>query len=199
MRNLREETNVSDGPPVEHSIMKRAWPYALALAVVVTGCYLALAPLLRSLNPGPTATASAALTGSNTTTVSQSKAIPLEVIQKGAGFTAYVGSSTKKKAKKASHKTVVPPVTTTHVFVTPPTSSTSGTSSSSSSSSSSTSTNAPKTPTAKTSTSKTAAANTRKSQVVGGAINQNDNGGFAGQGNGDQTMAGGKTSTLAGN
>ena len=33
--------------------MKRAWPYALALAVVVTGCYLALAPLLRSLSPAP--------------------------------------------------------------------------------------------------------------------------------------------------
>jgi len=32
-----EEANVSDGPPVEHSIMKRAWPYALALAIVVTG------------------------------------------------------------------------------------------------------------------------------------------------------------------
>ena len=56
--NVLEKANVSDGPPVEHSIMKRAWPYALALAVVVTGCYLALTPLLRSLSPAPTTSSS---------------------------------------------------------------------------------------------------------------------------------------------
>ena len=57
-----EETNVSDAPPAEQSNMKRAWPYALALAVVVTGCYLALAPLLRSLSPGPTKSTASQLT-----------------------------------------------------------------------------------------------------------------------------------------
>ena len=51
--------------------MKRAWPYALALAVVVTGCYLLLAPLLRSLSPTPTTSASQLSQVSNSVTVEQ--------------------------------------------------------------------------------------------------------------------------------
>jgi hypothetical protein len=197
MRNQREEANVSDGPPVEHSIMKRAWPYALALAVVVTGCYLALVPLLRSLNPGPTATASATLVGSSTTTVSQSKVIPFSGTASDHGFTALVKQpASKKKAKKTSVKGKpghTSTATTTHEFVTPTTPTTS---TSTSSSPPSTSTNTVKT-TAKT-PAKKPAANTQRAPV-GGTIDQTDNGGFAGQGNGDSTMAGGKTSTLAGN
>jgi hypothetical protein len=194
MRNQREEANVSDGPPVEHSIMKRAWPYALALAVVVTGCYLALAPLLRSLNPGPTTTASATLLGSSTTTVSESKVIAFSGGTAAVhGFTANV--TPKKKAKKILVKgKPAHTATTTHVYVSPTTPSTSGTSSTSSSTS--TSTNTVKT-TSKT-PAKKPAANTQRAPV-GGTIDQTDNGGFAGQGNGDSTMAGGKTSTLAGN
>jgi hypothetical protein len=196
MRNQREEANVSDGPPVEHSIMKRAWPYALALAVVVTGCYLALAPLLRSLNPGPTATASATLVGSSTTTVSESKVIPLSGVAPRHGFTALV--QTKKKAKKTTthgkpaHTSTA--ATTAH-FVAPSTPTTSGTSSSSGSTSTTTTT--VKTAT-KTPSTKKPAANSQR-PAIGGTIDQSDNGGFAGQGNGDSTMAGGKTSTLAGN
>jgi hypothetical protein len=194
MRNQREEANVSDGPPVEHSIMKRAWPYALALAVVVTGCYLALAPLLRSLNPGPTASASATLVGSSTTTVSESKVIPISGgTASDHGFTALV--QTKKKAKKTGTAGKPAHTATTTHFVTPPTPTTSNTPSSSSSTS--TTTNTVKT-TTKTPPTKTTAANNRRAPV-GGTIDQSDNGGFAGQGNGDSTMAGGKTSTLAGN
>jgi hypothetical protein len=197
MRKLREEANVSDGPPVEHSIMKRAWPYALALAVVVTGCYLALVPLLRSLNPGPTATQSAALSGSGTTTVASSKSIPLVGTSSSHGFTALDPTAKKKTVKKVATKTSkrhsVQTSTTTHEFVTPTQPSSSTTTSSSSST---TSTPPAKTAPTKT-TSKTPAANTRARAQVGGTIDQNDNGGFAGKNHGDSTMAGGKTSTLA--
>jgi hypothetical protein len=198
MRKLREEANVSDGPRVEHSIMKRAWPYALALAVVVTGCYLALVPLLRSLNPGPTATQSQALSGSGTTTVSSSKTIVLVGTSHSHGFTALdpTAKKTVKKAAKKSSKRNSPPVsTTTHEFVTP-TQPTTSSSTVSSSSSSSTSTPPAKTTPTKT-TPKTTAASNRARAQVGGTIDQADNGGFAGKGNGESTMAGGKSSTLA--
>jgi hypothetical protein len=174
--------------------MKRAWPYALALAVVVTGCYLALVPLLRSLNPGPTATQSAALQGSRTTTVSSSKNVVVVSVSPAHGFTALdAAKKTVKKAAKKSSKRNTPAVSTpTHEFVTP----TQPTTSNTASSSSSTTTPPPAKTTPVKTTPKTTAANNRTRQV-GGTINQADNGGFAGKGNGDSTMAGGKSSTLA--
>jgi hypothetical protein len=105
---MLEKANVSDGPPVERSIMKRAWPYALALAVVVTGCYLALVPLLRSLSPAPTASATSQLVqGTGTTTVKQTAKADVLFNSKAQKTTSKFVSalapktSTKKKAKKA--------------------------------------------------------------------------------------------------
>jgi hypothetical protein len=194
MRTPREEANVSDGPPVEHSIMKRAWPYALALAVVVTGCYLALTPLLRSLNPGPTATPAAALLGSSTTTVAQTKSTGFVIPgpQHGAtSFASALPTATKKKTRKATKKVAV--ATQTPIFVQSTTPTDGGTSLNTTSTTSTTSTPARK-PSTKTAASKTASL----PRSVGGGINQNDNGGFAGQSNGNSSMTGGKTSSLAG-
>jgi hypothetical protein len=102
---MLEEANVSDGPPVEHSIMKRAWPYALALAVVVTGCYLALVPLLRSLSPAAPRSATSPLARvANVTTVPTSKGI---LVYRGPrGASSFVGNltTTKKTTKKTAKK-----------------------------------------------------------------------------------------------
>jgi hypothetical protein len=102
---MLEEANVSDGPPVEHSIMKRAWPYALALAVVVTGCYLALVPLLRSLSPAPASSATSPLAkGNNVIPVGKSKVIKFESPKVGKqSFVANL-TTTKKKTKKTAKK-----------------------------------------------------------------------------------------------
>ena len=51
--------------------MKRAWPYAVALAIVVTGCYLALTPLLRSLSPGATTSSNSLQQQATSATVGQ--------------------------------------------------------------------------------------------------------------------------------
>jgi hypothetical protein len=171
--------------------MKRAWPYALALAVVVTGCYLLLAPLLRSLSPAPTTSASQLSHGSNSVTVG--KAPTLVFVKTKAGQQVFV--SNLKTAKKAK-KTKKPPVKTTPTtqsstgFANNDTASSSGSSSSSSSSNSTTPTQ--KAPT-KTTPSSTGAKN--KGSVGGAIIDQGQAGnGFATQGNdgpvtGSQTLA----------
>jgi hypothetical protein len=196
MRTSREKANVSDGPPVEHSIMKRAWPYALALALVVTGCYLAMAPLLRSLNPGPTGTSAQPLPGVHTTTVPQvNKQPPVQFESNNAGFTSRV-KVTVKKAKKATTKKHAK-VAQTPIFVSPTTTNTPSSSSSSTTTSSSNTvtTRTPAKP--KTNTTKPVSNTARPSGVVSGTIDQADNGGFAGQGNGNSTLPGGKSSTVA--
>jgi hypothetical protein len=100
---MLEEANVSDGPPVEHSIMKRAWPYALALAVVVTGCYLALVPLLRSLSPAPASSATSPLARvGNVMKIGKTKVI--SVVSPEHGKNTFVGLSPAKKTKKAKAK-----------------------------------------------------------------------------------------------
>ena len=173
--------------------MKRAWPYALALAVVVTGCYLALAPLLRSLTPGPTGTQAVTLVSSRTTTVPATNASPAVVLKSNdPGFTSQVKVAVKKTTKKSSKKTAN--VVQTPVFVSPP-----ATTSNSSPSTTSSSTTTTTTPSSKPkSTGKTASTNsTRLPRSVGGGIDQADNGGFAGQGNGDSAVTGGKSSTVA--
>jgi hypothetical protein len=180
---MREETNVSDGPPVEHSIMKRAWPYALALAVVVTGCYLALAPLLRSLSPDPTTSAtSRQLTqGSDTVTVGQQAVKQIKFnspVKVGSTFVGNLKTTKKKKVKKP----VTTPTATTGFANNPPSSSSSSSSSrgsSNSSSSSSSSSSTPKsTPKTTTPPAKTASKGARS--VGGGSVDQATDGGFAG-------------------
>jgi hypothetical protein len=111
---MLEETNVSDGPPAEHSIMKRAWPYALALAVVVTGCYLALAPLLRSLSPAPTTSAASPLTHApNVTTVPTSKEYHYDSPKVGSNKFVNNLAATKKKTKKTKKRVTTTPTVTT--------------------------------------------------------------------------------------
>jgi hypothetical protein len=187
MRKQREKANVSDGPPVEHSIMKRAWPYALALAVVVTGCYLALAPLLRSLNPGPTTSATRVLGAANTITVGSAKTISL--FSTSNGSTQYASALPvihKKTAKKAHKKVVVS--STTPDFATSTTSSNTTQSSGTSQSS---------TPPAKTSTTSTPKKSSKGSaKVVGGSAPQDDNAGLAGQTNGEDSVGGGTSSAV---
>jgi hypothetical protein len=165
---MLEETNVSDGPPVEHSIMKRAWPYALALAVVVTGCYLALAPLLRSLSPAPTTSAASPLTrGHNVTTVGKSKGI--NVVRSPRVTSSFVGNlktntkktTTKKKAKKS---TVTTPTATTG-FATNQTST------------STTPSTITKTPKKSSSTPTKTASKAKGASVVGGKVDATPTGG----------------------
>jgi hypothetical protein len=170
--------------------MKRAWPYAVALAVVVTGCYLLLAPLLRSLSPAPTTSASQLSQGSNSTTVGKAPTIIFRSPNHGA--TQFASAlTTKKKAKKAK-KTRKPTLTTPSTGFAGNTTSTSSSGSSSSGSSSSSSTpSTPKTP-AKKPSSSTGAAN---KPAIGGKIDQSQAGtGFAGTGN-DAPVTGGSTLT----
>ncbi len=167
--------------------MKRAWPYALALAVVVTGCYLVLAPLLRSLSPAPTASATRLNQTSNTTTVGRSKTF--NFVGKTHGQNSYASAlTTKKKAKKVAKKPVK--TTTPQVSAPPaPSSNTTGFANNPPSSSSSSST--PKsTPTTPSTTTKSA---NRKNSAVGGQIDQSqsDNG-FAGP-TGNGPVTGGQT------
>jgi hypothetical protein len=172
---------------VEQSIVKRAWPYALALAVVVTGCYLVLAPLLRSLSPAPAASATRLNQTSNTTTVGRSKTF--NFVGKAHGQNSYASAlTTKKKAKKVAKKPVK--TTTPQVSAPPaPSSNTTGFANNPPSSSSSSST--PKsTPTTPSTTTKSA---NRKNSAVGGQIDQSqsDNG-FAGP-TGNGPVTGGQT------
>jgi hypothetical protein len=171
---------------VEQSIVKRAWPYALALAVVVTGCYLVLAPLLRSLSPAPAASATRLNQTSNTTTVGRSKTF--NFVGKAHGQNSYASAlTTKKKAKKAAKKPVK--TTTPQVTAPAPSSNTTGFANNPPSSSSSSST--PKsTPTTPSTTTKSA---NRKNSAVGGQIDQSqsDNG-FAGP-TGNGPVTGGQT------
>jgi hypothetical protein len=180
---MREETNVSDGPPAEHSIMKRAWPYALALAVVVTGCYLALAPLLRSLSPAPTtsATARQLTQGSNTVTVGQQAVKQITFnsrVKVGSTFVGNLKTTKKKKVKKPATTT-----TTTGGFAAnPPSSSSSSSSASGSSSSSGGSSGPSSTPTSTPKTTSPPAKTASKGprSVGGGSVDQATDGGFAG-------------------
>ena len=168
--------------------MKRAWPYALALAVVVTGCYLALAPLLRSLSPAPTTSANRLSRTSNTTTVGKAKTI--KYVSPNHGTNGFVNNlaAKKKKAKKVAKtpaKTTTPKVNTSA----PSSNSTGVSNAPSSSSSNSTPRTTPTTPASPTKTTN------RKNSAVGGQINQGQGGdGFAsptGSGNvvGGQTLA----------
>jgi hypothetical protein len=170
---------------VEHSIMKRAWPYAVALAVVVTGCYLALTPLLRSLSPGATTSTSSISKIQTTITVGQAKGTTI-ILSPNAGqqrFVSNIPETTKKTTKKTVKKTVKssPPSTTD----------TTGFATGSPSSSSQTT----KTPTvkAKTKTVK------RGTGSVNGAVDPANGGGLASSGGGDSTGTGGTHSDPAGN
>jgi hypothetical protein len=170
---MLEETNVSDGPPVEHSIMKRAWPYALALAVVVTGCYLALAPLLRSLSPAPTTSAASPLTrGHNVTTIGKSKGINVVRSPRVTpSFVANLKTNTKKTTtkktttkKKAKKSTVTTPTATTG-FATNQTST------------STTPSTITKTPKKSSSTPTKTASKAKGASVVGGKVDATPTGG----------------------
>jgi hypothetical protein len=164
--------------------MKRAWPYALALAVVVTGCYLALAPLLRSLSPAPTTSANSLSTGSNTTTVGKSKPI---VFRGPHGSNSFV--TVLKKKAKAKKVTKAPVKATPKVSTTTPSSNTTGFANNPpSSSSSSTPKSTPTTPSSPTKTTN------RKNSALGGSIHQGQGGdGFASPTDGGGTKVGGQT------
>ena len=86
--------------------MKRAWPYAVALAIVVTGCYLALTPLLRSLSPGATPSSSSLTQIATTATVGQAKGITNFVSSKSgqapSRFANDLPATVKKAKKKAA-------------------------------------------------------------------------------------------------
>jgi hypothetical protein len=197
--SVLEKANVSDGPPVEYSIMKRAWPYALALAVVVTGCYLALAPLLRSLSPAPASTANRLSQNQNNNVQTVNKTESFAVVSSKPGKITYVTGLKKKKVttKKAKKPTSSTPKTTT--TNTPSQSTPAGgiANNTPSSSSSSSSSQAPKstatTPktTAPSSTSKAASKKTG-SASVGGGIDQGGGAGFASP-SGSGSVVGGQT------
>jgi hypothetical protein len=166
--------------------MKRAWPYALALAVVVTGCYLALAPLLRSLSPAPTTSANRLSQTKNVTTVGKSKTI--HYTGADPGTTSLVSSlHIKKKAAKKVSKPPVKAPATPKVTTSPQSSTTSGVANTPPASSSNT---APKT-TKTTSSSTTKTAN-RKNTPVGGQVDQSQSDGFAGP-TGSGTVTSGQT------
>jgi hypothetical protein len=166
---MLEKANVSDGPTVEHSIMKRAWPYALALAVVVTGCYLALVPLLRSLSPAPSASATSQLVqGTGTTTVDKQTAktdvlFNSKAPKTSSKFVSALAPKTKKKTKKAKTPAV-------NNFATNPTST---------STTPRTGVKAPKKPTTTPSSTTKAAASKPKgaAAVGGGTVDQTQVGG----------------------
>lgn len=168
--------------------MKRAWPYALALAVVVTGCYLALAPLLRSLSPAPTTSASSLSTGSNTTTVGKSKPI---VFRGPHGTSGFVSALAKKKAKKKVTKAPAKATATPKVSAPTPSSTSTGFANNQPSSSSD-STSTPKSaPATAPSTTKTT---NRKNSALGGSIHQGQGGdGFASPTDSNGTQVGGQT------
>jgi hypothetical protein len=90
--------------------MKRAWPYAVALAIVVTGCYLALTPLLRSLSPGATTSSSSLQQQATSATVGQSKVITFH--GSNAGKTTFA-SSLPQTVKKSKNKAATAPTNTT--------------------------------------------------------------------------------------
>jgi hypothetical protein len=168
---------------VEHSIMKRAWPYAVALAVVVTGCYLALTPLLRSLSPGATTSASSISNIQTTATVGQSKIYTIVSSESGKVGSTFVNDlRTKKKAKttKTTADKTAPPTDTTGFA------------------GGSSSTQAPTKTTTKAKATKTAK---KGSGSVGGSVDQSSTGlgGLAGNGNGNGTVPGGTKSDPAGN
>jgi hypothetical protein len=198
--SVLEKANVSDGPPVEHSIMKRAWPYALALAVVVTGCYLALAPLLRSLSPAPASTANRLSQNQNNNVETVNKAKGFAVVSSKPGKITYVTGLKKKakKAKKAKKSTTNPTKKSTTTNAPSQSTATTGFANNAPSSSSSSSTPAPKstttTPkaTATTPTSKAASKKKTGSASVGGGIDQGGGAGFAGQ-TGGGSVVGGQT------
>jgi hypothetical protein len=174
---------------VEHSIMKRAWPYALALAVVVTGCYLALAPLLRSLSPAPTASANRLGQVSNTTTVGKAKTIKYQ--GKNHGQQGFVSALAKKKAKKKVTKAPAKAAATPKVSAPTPSSTSTGFAGNSTSSSSSSSSTPKSTPTTPSSTTKTT---NRKNSALGGSIHQGQGGdGFASPTDSNGTQVGGQT------
>jgi hypothetical protein len=168
--------------------MKRAWPYALALAVVVTGCYLALAPLLRSLSPAPTTSANRLSQTSNTTTVGKSKTIKFPASNHGTN--RFVTGLHKKKAKKVT-KAPAKATATPQVSAPTPSSSSTSTGFANNSSSSSSSSTAKSTPTTAPSTTKTT---NRKNSALGGSIHQGQGGdGFAGPTDSNGTHVGGQT------
>jgi hypothetical protein len=178
--------------------MKRAWPYALALAVVVTGCYLALAPLLRSLSPAPASTANRLSQGSNVQTVGKSKSISIKSTKPGTN--SFVSAlATKKKAKKVkkSTTTTTRKSTTTTNAPSQSTSTTGFANNAPSSSSSNTTAQAPKstvtTPKSTASPPKSKAASKKTgSASVGGGIDQSQGSGFAGP-TGSGSVVGGQT------
>ena len=91
--------------------MKRAWPYAVALAVVVTGCYLALTPLLRSLSPGATTSSSSLQQQSDDRDRRSSRRHHLRL---GSEWRQHDRSSSAlpKTAKKAKKKAATAPTAT---------------------------------------------------------------------------------------
>jgi hypothetical protein len=154
--------------------MKRAWPYAVALAVVVTGCYLALAPLLRSLSPAPTTTAASPLTKSDVTTVGRSQ--PIHFDRPPTTSSKFVGNLATTKKKKAVKKAVKKPAAAT--TPTPGGFAANPPSTSSSSSPSRSSSTPAATPKPKSTPAKTASKGPRS--VGGAAVDQAQGGGFAG-------------------
>jgi len=89
--------------------MKRAWPYAVALAIVVTGCYLALTPLLRSLSPSATTSSSSLQQQATSATVGQSKVI---IFHGSNGGKTTFASALPQTVKKAKNKATAPTDTT---------------------------------------------------------------------------------------
>jgi hypothetical protein len=168
---------------VEHSIMKRAWPYAVALAIVVTGCYLALTPLLRSLSPSATRSSSSLTHVQTSATVGQSKLVtfPSPQTDKVASKFANELPSTVKKAKK---KAATAPINTTPQAPTDTTGFASGSSS----------TQAPPKTVVKTKTKPV-----RKGGSVNGSVDPGNGGGLANPGGANDTQTGGTRSDPAGN
>jgi hypothetical protein len=168
---------------VEHSIMKRAWPYAVALAIVVTGCYLALTPLLRSISPGATRSSSSLTQIATTATVGQAKLVTFPS-QQTDKVPSQFASDLPKVAKKAKKKadTTAP----TGITAPPPTATTGFASGSSS-------TQAPTRPVVKTKPVK------RGSGSVNGTVDPGNGGGLANRGGNATTKSAGTHSDPAGN
>jgi hypothetical protein len=172
---------------VEHSIMKRAWPYAVALAVVVTGCYLALTPLLRSLSPGATTSSHSIANTRTSATIGQSTVPTIDSPQSNKVSSKFVtGLHSKKKAKKKATATTTRNTTTTR------STDTTGFARGNSSNT--------QTPTKTPTTVKTKPKPAKKgSGTVSGSVDQSTGGGLAQNGSGDATVGGGTQSDPAAN
>ena len=164
--------------------MKRAWPYAVALAVVVTGCYLALTPLLRSLSPARPPRRTRCSSKPRARPSAKSKIV---IFHGSNGGQTTFASSLPTTVKKAKKKAATPPTGNTTPSQTDTT--TTGFAGGSSST---------QTP-PKTAVKAKAKPVKRGSGSVNGTVDPGNGGGLAGSGASNGTQTGGTHSDPAGN